>query len=118
MIGIRAAAVLVGALAACGDTTAADRDPTEQRPGAVTANAVVEHVVDGDTIDVLVDGREERVRLTGIDTPERERRDTGTAAECFAAEATGFTESLLPVGTAVRLERDIVGRDDYGRVLA
>ena len=29
-----------------------------------------------------------------------------------------FTESLLPVGTPVRLERDVVGRDDYGRILA
>ena len=114
---VRRAVVLLAGLAACGGTTA-DPDPTELPPGAVEANAIVEHVVDGDTIDVLVDGREERVRLTGIDTPERERRDTGTPAECFAAESTSFTESLVPVGTPVRLERDIVGRDDYGRILA
>ncbi len=75
-------------------------------------------MIDGDTIDVLVDGTEERVRLTGIDTPEAARRDTGAPAECFADEATTFTESLLPVGTPVRLERDVVGRDDYGRILA
>jgi micrococcal nuclease len=29
-----------------------------------------------------------------------------------------LTARLLPVGTAVRLERDVVGRDDYGRLLA
>jgi micrococcal nuclease len=82
------------------------------------ANATVEYVVDGDTIDVIVDGHEERVRFTGIDTPEAARRDTGAAAECFADEATEFTRSLLPAGTPVRLERDTVGRDDYGRILA
>ena len=33
-------------------------------------------------------------------------------------EASTFTTDLLPVGTPVRLERDVVGRDDYGRLLA
>ena len=85
-------------------------------------NAVVEHVVDGDTIDVVVDGREERVRLTGIDTPEVARDASGdrpaTVGVCFGDEATAFVERLLPVGTPIRLERDVVGRDDYGRLLA
>ncbi len=85
--------------------------------GPMEANAEVEFVVDGDTIDVLVDGREERVRLTGIDTPEV-AHDAAETSECFGDEATAFTEALLPVGTPVRLERDVVGRDDYGRVLA
>ena len=69
----------------------------------------------------VIDGREERVRLTGIDTPEVAQGACGTGppvGECFGDEATAFTESLLPVGTPVRLERDIVGRDDYGRMLA
>ena len=55
------------ALAGCGAGSAAVTPPTT---GAVDANATVEYVVDGDTIDVLVDGAEERVRLIGIDTPE------------------------------------------------
>ncbi len=104
-------------LAAC-DGGSTVSESTTPMSGAIEANATVEYVVDGDTIDVMIDGREERVRLTGIDTPEKARRDTGAPAECFADEATAFTESLLPVGTAVRLERDVVGRDDYGRVLA
>ena len=33
-------------------------------------------------------------------------------------EAQDFVRDLLPVGTPVRLERDVVGRDDYGRLLA
>jgi micrococcal nuclease len=118
MTTARLAVALLAGLAACGEPTSADPRPAVANTGAVEANAVVEHVVDGDTIDVLIDGTEERIRFTGIDTPEKARLDTGTPAECFGDEATAFTESLLPVGTAVRLERDVVGRDDYGRILA
>ena len=115
----RVIVVLAGltGLAAC-DGGSNVSESTTPPVGAIEANATVEYVVDGDTIDVMIDGREERVRLTGIDTPEKARRDTGAPAECFADEATAFAESLLPVGTEVRLERDVVGRDDYGRVLA
>jgi len=91
-------------------------------PGSSDANAVVDHIVDGDTIDVVIDGSEERVRLTGIDTPEVAHPASGsrpaTPGECFGDEATAFTAGLLPIGTPVRLERDVVGRDDYGRLLA
>lgn len=78
---------------------------------------VVEYVVDGDTVDIVINGTEERVRLIGIDTPEI-AHDDGSPAECFGPEAAAFTAEQLPVGTEVRLERDIVGRDDYGRLLA
>jgi micrococcal nuclease len=77
--------------------------------------ATVVHVVDGDTIDVEIGGRTERVRLIGIDTPETKRPNS--PVECWGPEASAFTASLLPVGTVVRIERDIVGRDDYGRLL-
>lgn len=111
---ITRAALLLAALSGC------DGDAAEAGPGA--ANAIVEHIVDGDTIDVVIDGTEERVRLTGIDTPEIAHASTegrpGNDAECFADAAHAFTGSLLPVGTEVRLERDVVGRDDYGRLLA
>jgi micrococcal nuclease len=90
--------------------------PTARSDPDTPANAVVELVIDGDTIDVTIDGDDERVRLIGIDTPETKRPDA--PVECFGPEATAFTQSLLAPGTAVRLERDIVGRDDYGRILA
>ena len=77
--------------------------------------ATVTHVVDGDTIDVRIGGRDERVRLIGIDTPETKKLNT--PIECFGPEASEFTTALLPVGTTIRIERDIVGRDDYGRIL-
>jgi micrococcal nuclease len=77
--------------------------------------ATVTDVVDGDTIDVAIGGRDERVRLIGIDTPETKKPDS--PIECFGPEASAFTSDLLPAGTEVRIERDIVGRDDYGRLL-
>ena len=79
--------------------------------------AVVTTVVDGDTIDVSIGGRDERVRLLGIDTPEVHVAE-GAKPDCFGPEASAFTAALLPAGTAVRLERDVVGRDHYGRLLA
>lgn len=80
------------------------------------ANAVVERVVDGDTIDVSIDGRSETVRLIGIDTPETKKPDT--PVECFGPEASARLAELLPPGTPVRLERDIDSRDKYRRLLA
>lgn len=109
------------ALTACGDDATSDL-PEPITGTAVEANGEIEWVVDGDTVDVIVDGREERVRLTGIDTPELAHEASGdrpaTDGECFGVEAHDFVRELLPVGTPVRLERDVVGRDDYGRLLA
>jgi micrococcal nuclease len=80
------------------------------------ANATVTYVVDGDTVDMIIDGVEERVRLIGIDTPETKKENT--PIECFGPEATAFTQSLLPEGTELYLERDVEARDVYGRLLA
>ena len=86
-----------------------------QSAGATDGVATVTDVVDGDTIDVLIAGRTERVRLIGIDTPETKKPDT--PIECYGPEASANTTALLPDGTPVRIERDVVGRDDYGRLL-
>lgn len=78
--------------------------------------AVVERVVDGDTIVVQLDGRIETVRLLGIDTPEKPGGPR--PAECFGADASAFARDLLPVGTVVRISRDRETRDQYARLLA
>ena len=72
--------------------------------------AVVEHVVDGDTI-ALADGT--RVRLVQIDTPEK-------GDECYGDEASDVTRRLLPPGTQVRIEQDpaLDQADRFGRKLA
>ena len=106
----------VGVVGACANAAAGPAPSANTTDRVTQANAVVELVVDGDTVDVTIDGDGERVRLIGIDTPETKRPDT--PVECFGPEATAFTQSLLPPDTPVRLERDVVGRDDYGRILA
>lgn len=78
-------------------------------------SATVQHVVDGDTIDISIGGKTERVRLIGINTPETKHPTKGV--ECFGPEASAYTEQLLPKGTALRVERDIEARDKYGRLL-
>lgn len=110
--------ILLGAVAALA-LGAASCDSTLAPPGGPSADAgegVVEYVIDGDTVDVNIGGTTERVRLIGVNTPETVDPDRPT--QCFGPEASAHTKSLLPSGTEVRLERDVVARDRYGRLLA
>lgn len=90
------------------------------RRGPLQANGTVTHLVDGDTVDVAFttgSGKPttERIRLIGIDTPETKRPDT--PVECFGREASSALAALIPIGTAVLVERDVEERDRYGRLL-
>jgi micrococcal nuclease len=109
-------AVVVGAIGAGVGACGGSARPAATTPAALAPNATLEHVVDGDTVDVEVGGRRERVRLIGIDTPETKKPNT--PIQCYGPQASAYTESLLPVGTALHLERDVQARDDYGRLLA
>ena len=77
----------------------------------------VAKVVDGDTVDVLKDGKTERVRLIGINTPEVV--DPRKPVQCFGKEASAHMHELLD-GNVVRLEPDNTQdiHDKYGRTLA
>ena len=75
----------------------------------------VAKVTDGDTIHVVVEGRDERVRLIGVDTPEVDWY--GGVAGCFGEEAGRYTQRRLG-NASVRLGFDIDRRDQYGRLLA
>ncbi len=83
-------------------------------PDGATQVTVVS-VSDGDTVRVDINGETESLRLILIDTPET--RDPNNPVECYGAEATQFTKSVLPPGTTVYLERDISDRDRFGRML-
>jgi micrococcal nuclease len=72
-------------------------------------------VIDGDTIIVNIDGKEERVRLIGMDTPETVH--PSKPVEYFGKEASEFTKRMVE-GKKVRLEYDWQRRDKYGRLLA
>jgi micrococcal nuclease len=79
--------------------------------GAFRLRGTVTYVVDGDTVHVAVAGRDERVRLIGIDTPE--------VGQCDSAKATALARRLAQ-GRPVTLVGDATQatRDRYGRLLA
>lgn len=76
----------------------------------------VARVVDGDTIAVIVDMKEEKVRLIGLDTPETKKPNS--SVECFGKAATDYAHKLMNNQT-VRLETDLISgdRDRYDRLL-
>ena len=85
-------------------------------PRATTfGRAQVVRVVDGDTIRVRLDGRTERVRYIGVDTPESVK--PGTPVQCYAKRAAAANAALV-AGRSVRLVGDVERRDRYGRLLA
>lgn len=80
-----------------------------RQPGAGAFEARVVAVIDGDTIDVLRAGstRATRIRIEGIDAPER--------GEPFSDAARRFTRTLLFDKRATVHGRE---RDRYGRLVA
>jgi endonuclease YncB( thermonuclease family) len=80
--------------------------------GDFTKKGTVASVIDVDTINVrLENGKSERVRLIGIDSPER--------GSCWSSQATSETRALAQ-GEHVTLRGDAsqATRDRYGRLLA
>ncbi len=77
----------------------------------------VQKVIDGDTIELNIDGRTQKVRLIGMDTPEVV--DPRKVVQCFGREASAQGHKRLE-GQTIRLEYDVqVGEHDkYGRLLA
>jgi hypothetical protein len=89
---------------------------TAQPAQDVTADQVykVVRVVDGDTVIILIDGKQTRVRLIGVDTPETVHPQK--PVEAFGKEASQFTKNLLE-GESVYLgyEVGVSKLDKYGR---
>ena len=77
---------------------------------------LVVKVVDGDTIDLMINSKKERARLIGIDTPETV--DPRKKVECFGLEASERAKEILNE-KEVYIERDPSqsDRDRYGRLL-
>jgi micrococcal nuclease len=86
-------------------------------PNTVGIYYDVTKVTDGDTIHISKDGRNETVRLIGINTPETV--DPRRPVECFGKEASTRMKELAS-GKIVRLEYDDSQstRDAYDRLLA
>jgi micrococcal nuclease len=111
----------VGCLGFGGPLVAETDDDDESESGSETetgpgfdpcgpTSAVVDHVIDGDTI-VLDDGQ--RIRYLLVDTPEI----TNGHNDCYGAEARDYNNTLV-TGQTITLAYDDVCQDRYGRLLA
>jgi len=110
---LKAGILIAVALAIVQLFSVAPAEAPDSAPVLVPASVV--RVVDGDTIVCDVDGKEIKVRLIGIDTPETVHPDK--EVEYFGAEASAYTTEMLD-GQAVYLEYDVETTDRYGRDLA
>lgn len=95
------------------------QEATKTQSKAVTGSALISakvlEVIDGDTIKVSINGKEETVRMLLVDTPETKHPQLGE--QPFGKEASNFTKQLLS-GKTVQLEQDVNnGPDKYGRLL-
>jgi endonuclease YncB( thermonuclease family) len=101
---------------------AAPRTPPAATPPPLTSpqatplqTARVVQIIDGDTIDVEIEGQRERVRYIGINTPETKHPTRGI--EPYGPEAAEANTRLV-AGHTVRLELDVERRDRDGRLVA
>lgn len=84
----------------------------ENQPGLYS----VTRFVDGDTIAVNMNSREETIRFIGVDTPETHKPNT--PVQCYGPQAAAFTRQVIG-NQSVRLAADpwSTDRDRYGRLL-
>jgi micrococcal nuclease len=88
--------------------------PQAQLPPEESGTVV--RVIDGDTLDVDLAGGRERVRLLGVNTPERGSHER--PAEYFARESTAYVRRVADHRRVVlRGDPGHENRDAYGRLL-
>lgn len=104
-----------GLLGGCGGSTGGSAGRGGDRSSEVGPTVRVTRVVDGDTIVVSLDGRSERVRYIGVDTPETVKPNT--PVQCYGKKASQLNRSLVE-GRTVTLSFDRERTDRYGRLLA
>ena len=74
-------------------------------------------VTDGDTIHINYNGKDEKVRFIGLDTPET--KDPRKLIQCFGREATAkMTEFAENKNVRLEFDKTQGERDKYGRILA
>lgn len=85
---------------------------TQDQPGLYS----IANFVDGDTIAVNMNGKVEKVRFVGIDTPETHKPNT--PVQCYGPAAAAYTKNIIG-NNKVRLVSDSLStdRDRYDRLL-
>lgn len=87
---------------------AAATTTTTLAPARPQVEALVTRIVDGDTLNVLLDGKKDRVRLRNTNAPELDQPG--------GEEAKAALQTQFPAGSRVLLT--IYARDAYGRAVA
>jgi endonuclease YncB( thermonuclease family) len=111
----KAAAKKEGAAKAAAEEKAAAKAAAEKKAKAAAAEKAasgwtVTYVVDGDTVDVTKGGMRERIRIAGIDSPERRECGYSRATDHMINLVYGKTVTLSTTG-----KQD--NRDRYGRLI-
>ena len=89
-------------------------------------DAIVTHITDGDTLHVTMNGKEEKVRILYIDTPEKyggaklekDAKKAGISADKeqdLGKLASGYAMKFFHKGDKVNVTSD--KKDQYGRIL-
>lgn len=97
----------------------------EPAPGPKLDDPVaVVRVIDGDTVEVMLDDGETMVRMKGIDSPELHPDPQGSPAEPYATDARDFTQANIGLRVELEFNSDCDTdplaqcRDQYDRLLA
>jgi micrococcal nuclease len=69
---------------------------------------LVTKVIDGDTADIIINGKTERLRFSGVNTPETD--------ECYYQEAKDKLKELI-LDKEIYIQQDKTDRGKYGRLL-
>lgn len=114
---IRVVVSMIFLLSSCGIESETIELPLDVKDLSLSGPLEVLKVTDGDTIHVLLEGEDTKVRIIGINTPETV--STSKPIECFGPESSEYAETALG-GKSVYLEFDeSQGRyDRYDRTLA
>lgn len=94
------------------DSEKANQETESSKKGEL---ATVTRVVDGDTLEIQMNGEEEQVRLLLVDTPET--KHPSKPVEPFGPEASEFVKDQLS-GKEVRIVPGTERYDNYDRLLA
>ncbi len=89
-----------------------DNNNFEEKQNSLSLEeAYVTKVVDGDTIWVQITGKDYKVRMIGMNSPEYTKE-----IEPYGKEATEFTTNML-LNKTIYLQKDVSETDDYDRLL-
>lgn len=92
-----------------------DSEKLKARDGTALTKAKVVNIVDGDTIDIKIDGVQERARVILVNSPESKGKYE-KKPQPYAIEAYEFSKAILQ-DRDIWFETDAEERDSFGRLL-